>query len=67
MALEATVIPRDGRVNSKGKTISFIAGDDLSLDDYSLYVDHPCHIRIEPVPSAVDDEWEIDGEALEEG
>lgn len=65
MALEATVIPRDGRVSSKGKTTSFAAGDDLSLDDYSLYVDMPCRIRIEPIPTPVNGEYEIDAEAIE--
>lgn len=63
--LEATVIPRDGRVNSKGKTISFVAGEDLSLDDYSLYVDKPCILRLEPVPTPVDGETiEIDMDSL---
>lgn len=66
MALEATVIPRDGRVNSKGKTISLVAGEDLSLDEYSMYVDKPCRVSIELLPTPVDGEsFELDGELVE--
>ena len=65
MALTATVTPRDARVNSKGRTISFIASEDLDLNDYALLVDVPCSITIEPLPTPVGDEWVIDGELAE--
>lgn len=62
MAITATVTPRDARVNSKGRTVSFAAGEDLDLNDYAMMVGIPCTITIEPIPTPVKDEWVIDGE-----
>ena len=62
MAITATVTPRDAKVNSRGRTITFVAGDDLDLNDYALLVDVPCTVTIEPIPTPVDGEWVIDGE-----
>ena len=62
MAITANVTPRDARVNGKGRTITFVAGEDLDLNDYALLVGIPCTITIEPIPTPVDGGWVIDGE-----
>ena len=47
-------VPRDARVNSKGRTISFVASEELDLNDYALMVDMPCTVTIEPLPTQAD-------------
>lgn len=65
MAITATVVPRDARVNSKGTTVSFVAQDDFDLNSYSMLVGVPCTVTIEPIPTPaadveVDDVYAID-------
>lgn len=62
MAITATVTPRDARVNSKGVTVSFAATEDFDLNSYSMLVNVPCNVTIEPIATPVDGEWVIDGE-----
>lgn len=59
--LRATVVPRDARVNAKGRTISFAASEELDLNSYALMVDVPCIITIEPMPTPADDVMVDDG------
>lgn len=66
--LKATVVPRDARVNAKGRTISFAAGEDLDLNSYALLVDIPCVVSIEPLPTPADDVevvYDDDGKLVE--
>ena len=66
MAIRATVVPRDAKVSTRGRTISLAVSEDLDLNDYALLVDTPCVITIEPMPQQADSEmWEIDGELVE--
>lgn len=60
-----TAVCSEARVNARGTKISMAAGEDMSLDDYRLYVDVPCRITIEPLPMPVDGEaFELDGDEL---
>ena len=60
--MQFTSIPGPAKITGKGVTISLAAGDDISTDDYRMYVDVPCRVTIEPLPTPVDDEYELDGE-----
>ena len=55
MAITATVIPRDARVTAKGRTVSFAVSEELDLNAYSILVDVPCTLSLEPLPTPADD------------
>lgn len=58
--MQFTSIPGPGKITNKGITIQLAAGEDISMDDYRVYVDIPCRVTIEPLPQPVDgDEVEM--------
>lgn len=61
MAIQSTAVPRDAKVSVRGRTISFVVGEDLDLNSYALLVDTPCIITIEPMPSPAGDVMVDDG------
>lgn len=64
--MQFTSIPGPGKITNKGITIQLAAGDDISMDDYRVYVDIPCRVTIEPLPQPAEAEsWEVDGELAE--
>lgn len=61
--IQFTSIPGPAKATNKGISITLAAGDDVSLDQYRLYIDTPCRVTIEPLPTPVDAEtFELDGE-----
>lgn len=50
MALEFTAIPGPAKITSKGIAVTINAAEDISTDDYRIYVDMPCRVTIEPLP-----------------
>lgn len=60
--MQFTSIPGPAKATNKGISINILAGDDISLDTYRLLIDVPCEVSIEPLPTPVDDEYELDGE-----
>lgn len=62
--MQFTGIPGVAKISNKGVvSVNIAAGEDISTDDYRVYVDVPCRITIEPLPTPVDGEtFELDGE-----
>lgn len=60
--MQFTSIPGPAKATNKGINVTLIAGDDISLDSYRLLIDVPCRVTIEPLPTPVDGEFELDGE-----
>jgi len=61
--MQFTGIPGIAKISNKGVSITIIAGEDIQTDTYRAYVDVPCRITIEPLPTPVDNGTvELDGE-----
>lgn len=63
--MQFTAIPGPAKITNKGITVTLIAGEDISTDDYRVYVDVPCRISIEPLPTPVDGDVVADDGALD--
>lgn len=64
--MEFNAVPGPCKITKTGTQVNLAVGDDMSTDDYKLFLDTPCRVTIETIAEPAGDVM-VDDSAIEDG